>query len=163
MSLRRRNDLSSKSDRRDSSVCDDDKKMMSRMSSQLRRLFTPYKLLILFIVIVFILQVIVGISFFHTVSHRFKWVKWKKCGNTLWQNVIFRPQAALSESKPNVLDQATVEDPGSSQSKVTQSHNLYSGIDRRDFSWRRHNLKFSCNITAKVSCDVSILDLLDTW
>ena len=55
-------------------VCDeDDKKMMSRMSSHLRRLLTPYKLLILFIVIVFILQILVGISFFHTVSHRFKW------------------------------------------------------------------------------------------
>jgi len=107
------------------------------MSSQLRRLFTPYKLLILFIVIVFILQVIVGISFFHTVSHRFK------------------PQAASSESKPKVPDQATVEDPGPSQSKLTQSHNL----------------KFSCNITAKeplsamnrassAECKQSIADLV---
>ena len=74
MTLRRRNDLNSKTDRRSSSVCDEDKKMMSRMSSKLWRLLTPYKLLLLFIVIVFILQVIVGISFFHTVSHRFRWV-----------------------------------------------------------------------------------------
>ena len=72
MTPRRRNDLSSKTDRRPSTDCDEDKKMMARMSSKLRRLLTPYKLLLLFIVIVFILQVIVGISFFHTVSHRFR-------------------------------------------------------------------------------------------
>merc|ERR1719350_2600125 len=111
--------------------------MMSRMSSKLWRLLTPYKLLILFIVIVFILQVIVGISFFHTVSHRFK------------------PQAASSESKPNAPEQTKEEDLGPSQSKLSQSHNL----------------KFSCNITAKeplsamnratsTECKQSIADLV---
>ena len=54
----------------------------------------------------------------------------------------FRPQAASSESKPNVQEPSSkAEDPGPSQAKLSQSHNL----------------KFSCNITAKVnfifSCD----------
>ena len=48
-----------------------------------------------------------------------------------------RPQAASSESKPNVQEPSSkTEDPGPSQAKLSQSHNL----------------KFSCNISAKVSC-----------
>lgn len=73
--LRRRNEASSKkihitSD--DTEDVSDDKSLYLRTMILLKKLCGSYKLLATFTLAVFILQILVGISFFNTVSHRIR-------------------------------------------------------------------------------------------